>query len=105
MLVVRCAEKSDSPLLAQMGDIDDFVYGYLILEEYADVVESWSGQGDRGRRTVSIALAVPLLDEPGGFVRVELGIGEVGTLLRWCAERRKDFRKENRGASLPRDGS
>jgi hypothetical protein len=104
MFVVKCAEKSDSPFLAQMGDVDDFVYGHLILEEYAGVVESWSGERERARRTVSIALAVPLVDDPRGFVRVELGISEIGTLLRWCAERRKDIPKK-RGASLPREGS
>lgn len=101
MLVVKCGEKSDSPILAQMGDVDDATYGHLMLEEYAGVAESWSG--DRASLRVSIMLAVPLPDDPRGFLRVELGVGEVATLLRLCAERRKANTK-NRGASLPREG-
>lgn len=101
MLVVKCGEKSDNPLLAQMGDVDDMTYGHLLLEEYAGVAEVWSG--DRATPRVSIALAVPLPDDPRGFLRVELGIGEIATLLRLCAERRKENTK-NQGASLPREG-
>jgi hypothetical protein len=104
MLVVKCAEKSDSPLLAQMGDLDDLEYGHLLLEEYATVAESWNSGHQRSELLVSIMIALPLPDDPRGYLRLELGIGEVATLLRWCAERRKDSKK-NCGASLPRDGS
>lgn len=104
MFVVKCAEKSDSPMLAQMGDLDDMEFGQLVLEDYATVAESWSCGRERTEPLLSVVIAVPLPDDPRGYLRLELGIGEVAMLLRWCAERRNAIKK-NRGASLPRDGS